>query len=286
MSTDELRSLIKAGDIDTVVVAMCDMQGRLQGKRCHGSWFLDEVLSHAMEGCNYLLAVDVDMRPVDGYELTSWEQGYGDFVLRPDLTTLCRVPWHPGTALCMADVEWHDGRRVTVAPRQVLRAQLERLATRRWTALAGTELEFMVFSERYEEAWTAGYRGLTPVNQYNVDYSLLGTGRIDTLLRRIRLDMAGAGLEPEAVKGECNLGQHEISFRYADALRSADQHALYKLGAKEIAAQEQVSLTFMAKFDEHEGNSCHIHLSLRDDQGAPVFAAAYGAGGGGGEAAA
>lgn len=247
------------------------MQGRLQGKRFAARFFCDEVLEHGTEGCNYLLAVDADMNTVDGYAMSSWEHGYGDFVLRPDLATLRRVPWHEGTALALADLTWHDGSPVVPAPRQILRRHLEGLAEHGWSAQVGTELEFIVFKDTYEQAWDAGYRGLTPANQYNVDYSVLGTGRVEPLLRRIRNEMAGAGLTVESAKGECNPGQHEIAFRYDEALVTCDQHALYKTGAKEIAAQEGVSLTFMAKYNEREGNSCHIHLSLTDADGANVM---------------
>ncbi|WP_237319704.1 glutamine synthetase family protein [Streptomyces sp. JJ36] len=272
LSVDELRRLVAAGETDTVVLAFTDMQGRLQGKRFAARFFLDEVLAHGTEGCNYLLAVDAEMNTVDGYEMSSWERGYGDFALHGDPATLRRVPWTPGTALMTADLAWHDGSPVAASPRQILRRQLDRLAARGWTAYAGTELEFMLFEDSYEQAWDGGYRGLTPANRYNVDYSVLGTGRVEPLLRRIRNEMGGAGMTVESAKGECNLGQHEIAFRYADALTTCDQHALYKTGAKEIAAQEGRALTFMAKYDEREGNSCHIHLSLRDADGRPVLA--------------
>ncbi|MGV9315528.1 glutamine synthetase family protein [Streptomyces sp. NPDC003691] len=268
----ELRSLVAGGDIDTVVLAFPDMQGRLQGKRFAAPFFLDEVLGQGTEGCNYLLAVDTEMNTVDGYAMSSWEQGYGDFAMHPDTATLRRVPWNAGTALLVADLAWHDGGPVTAAPRQILRRQLDRLAERGWTANVGTELEFIVFKDTYEAAWDRDYRGLTPANQYNIDYSVLGTGRIEPLLRRIRNEMAAAGLTVESAKGECNPGQHEIVFRYDEALTTCDQHAVYKTGAKEIAAQEGVSLTFMAKYNEREGNSCHIHLSLADADGTNVMA--------------
>ncbi|MEU9755880.1 glutamine synthetase family protein [Streptomyces althioticus] len=264
LPVEELHALVAAGEIDTVVLAFPDMQGRLQGKRFAARFFLDEVLHHGTEGCNYLLAVDADMNTVDGYAMSSWETGYGDFAMYPDLDTLRRVPWNEGTAMVTADLAWADGSPVAAAPRQILRRQLDRLAALGYTAQVGTELEFIVFKDTYEQAWDAGYRALTPANQYNVDYSVLGTGRIEPLLRRIRNDMAGAGLTVESAKGECNPGQHEIAFRYDEALVTCDQHAIYKTGAKEIAAQEGVSLTFMAKYNEREGNSCHIHLSLAD----------------------
>ncbi|MFJ4655720.1 glutamine synthetase family protein [Nocardia sp. NPDC088792] len=274
LSVSELVRQVEAGELDTVLVAMTDMQGRLQGKRCSARYFVEEVLNHATEACNYLLAVDVEMTTVEGYEMSSWETGYGDFVLRPDLTTLRLVPWWPGTALVLCDVEQVDpeGTPVAASPRQVLRAQLDRLAAHGLHAYVGTELEFLVFDDSYEDAFRGGYRDLRPANQYNVDYSMLGTARIEPLLRRIRNEMYGAGLYVESAKGECNPGQHEIAFRYDEALITCDNHSIYKTGAKEIAAQDGRSITFMAKYNEREGNSCHIHISLRDDEGRPVFA--------------
>jgi glutamine synthetase len=193
--------------------------------------------------------------------------------MAPDMATLRRVPWHPGTALVLADLTWLDGAPVVASPRQVLKAQAARLASRGLVALAGTELEFVVYRDSYEQAAAKGYRDLVPANQYNVDYSILGTSRIEPLLRRIRLGMAGAGMYVESAKGECNLGQHEIAFRYAEAVATCDNHSIYKTGAKEIAADGGLSITFMAKPNDREGNSCHIHLSLRSvPDGAPVLA--------------
>ncbi|MBO3744465.1 glutamine synthetase [Streptosporangiaceae bacterium NEAU-GS5] len=248
------------------------MQGRLQGKRLAARYFLEEVLGHAAEGCNYLLAVDVDMNTVGGYAMSSWDRGYGDFVMRPDVATLRRIPWHEGTALLLADLVWEDGADVVASPRQILRRQLARLAERGWDAYVGTELEFCVYDTSYEDAWKSGYRDLTPTNLYNVDYSLIGTARIEPLLRRIRLGMEGAGLYVESAKGECNLGQHEIAFRYTDALTTCDNHVIYKTGSKEMAAQEGRSITFMAKPNQREGNSCHIHISMRSKDGDLVMA--------------
>ncbi|MBG6067340.1 glutamine synthetase family protein [Micromonospora ureilytica] len=268
LTLEQLRVAVDDGEIDTVVLALVDMQGRLQGKRFHAPFFLDQVVANGSEGCNYLLAVDVDMNTVDGYAMSSWERGYGDFAMVPDFATLRRVPWQPGSALLLADLTWLDGSGDVVAsPRQILRRQLDRLAEHGLTAYAGTELEFVLFRDSYEDAWQRGYRDLTPANQYNVDYSLLGTARVEPLLRRIRVEMAGAGLTPESAKGECNLGQHEIAFRYDEAVACADHHVIYKNGAKEIAAQEGMAITFMAKPNEREGNSCHIHFSLRDSNG-------------------
>jgi len=271
VNLDELTEAVAHGRVDTVLLGITDMQGRLQGKRLMATHFLGEVVEHGAEGCNYLLAVDVDMATVEGYAMSSWERGYGDMLLVPDLDTLRPVPWQEGTVVVLADVAWLDGSEVVASPRQVLRRQLARLAERGWTANAGTELEFMVFLDTYEQAWHKTYRDLRPANLYNVDYSLLGTARVEPLIRRIRNSMAAAGMVVEDSKGECNFGQHEINFRYADALRTADEHSIYKNGAKEIAADEGMALTFMAKFDEREGNSCHIHFSLADAEG-PLFA--------------
>ena len=272
MNIEALREAVRMHEIDTVVVAMTDMQGRLQGKRFHARFFLDSVAAHGTEACAYLLAVDTDMNTVEGYALASWESGYGDFVLTPDLATIRVIPWQPGTVLVLADVAGLDGDPVRSSPRQVLQAQLEQAGSLGWTALSGTELEFVVFEGSYEQAWDSNYRNLVPANWYNADYSVLATGRIEPLLRDIRNSMAGAGMVVESAKGECNLGQHEIAFRYADALTTADQHSIYKTGAKEIAARHGYSLTFMAKPNDKEGNSCHIHLSFRTADGTPVMA--------------
>jgi glutamine synthetase len=276
LALDELRGQVASGAVDTVLVGLTDMQGRLQGKRLHAQYFLDVVLEHATEGCNYLLAVDVDMNTVDGYAMSSWSSGYGDLVMQPDLSTLRPIPWQEGTVLVLADLRWEDGSEVVASPRQILARQTARLGAAGMRAYVGTELEFLLFRDTYEQAWAAAYRGLTPANQYNVDYSLLGTARVEPLLRRIRNDMTGAGLTVESAKGECNLGQHEIAFRYDEAMRACDGHVVYKNGAKEIAAQDGVALTFMAKYDEREGNSCHIHCSFRSADGSLVLAEGEG----------
>jgi glutamine synthetase len=272
LSLDDLRTAVDAGEVDTVLLCLTDMQGRLQGKRLNAHHFVEDVVSHGAEACNYLLAVDVEMNTVAGYTMSSWERGYGDFEMRPDFDTLRMVPWHPGTAMCMADLHWGDGSPVVASPRQILRGQLDRLAERGLTAVGATELEFMVFRDSYEDAARAGYSDLTPANLYNVDYSMLGTSRVEPLMRRIRNGMIDAGMRVENSKGECNFGQHEINFTYGPVLHVADEHTIYKNGAKEIAAQEGMAITYMAKFNEREGNSCHIHLSLRGDGDTPLFA--------------
>ncbi|OBI20281.1 glutamine synthetase [Mycobacterium sp. E2327] len=266
-----LDELVGGGAVDTVIVAFADMQGRLVGKRMSARLFVDEVAAHGAECCSYLLAVDVEMNTVSGYAMSSWETGYGDMVMTPDLATLRLVPWLPSTALVIADLGWADGGEVAVAPRAILRRQLARLGERGLAADIATELEFIVFDEPYRQAWASGYRGLTPASDYNIDYAMLASSRMEPLLRDIRLGMEGAGLRFEAVKGECNRGQQEIGFRYDEALVTCDNHTIYKNGAKEIADQHGKSLTFMAKYDEREGNSCHIHLSLRGPDDTAVF---------------
>jgi glutamine synthetase len=273
VTLDQLKQAVADGTVDTVLLAIADMEGRLQGKRLTASHFLADTLEHGAEGCNYLLAVDVDMETVGGYAMSSWERGYGDFEMVPDLDTLRPVPWHEGTVMLLADLGWADGSEVVASPRQILRRQLARLAERGLVANAGTELEFIVFKDTYEEAWKKAYRDLEPANLYNIDYSLLGSARVEPLIRRIRNEMAAAEMTVENSKGECNLGQHEINFRYSEALAAADDHVIYKNGAKEIAAQEGMAITFLAKFNEAEGNSCHIHCSIANAGGGNAFAA-------------
>lgn len=269
---DELVQLVAEGVVDTVVLAAPDPQGRLQGKRYAARNFLDDIVGSESEGCGYLFATDVEMSTVEGYALTSWEKGYGDVALAPDLATLRALPWLPGSVACLADARYHDGSLVEVAPRTVLRRQAERLGARGWRGLAGTELEFLVFEEPFAEAWRRGYRDLTPATRYNSDYSLIASAPLEPLIGRIRSGMEGAGMAVESSKGECHPGQFEITFRYAELVEKADEHSLFKEGAKEIAAQHGMSLTFMAKFDAREGSSCHVHLSLRDGRDEPVFA--------------
>ncbi|MEU1971995.1 glutamine synthetase family protein [Microbacterium sp. NPDC019599] len=272
LSVEDLDAAIAAGEIDTVIVAFADAQGRLVGKRVAARFFQEEVLPHAAEACNYLLSVDVDMNTVDGYRMSSWDTGYGDMLLLSDPSTLRRIPWLPGTALVMADLAWEGGAPVVQSPREILKRQRARLAERGLVAYSGTELEFIVFDETYRDAWARGYRDLKPSTDYNVDYNLLASTRLEPLLRDIRLGMEGAGMYCEGVKGECNFGQQEIAFRYDEVLVTADQHAIYKNGAKEIADKHGKAITFMAKYNEREGNSCHIHLSVRSDSGEAVMA--------------
>jgi glutamine synthetase len=271
LSLEQLKQMIDSGAVDTVVIAFTDMQGRLQGKRLHAAYFVDVVLDVGVEGCNYLLGVDVDMNTVEGYAMTSWEQGYGDMEFALDFDTIRLLPHLPSTVLIQTDLVLADHKPVEPSPRTILKKQLELAADAGYVALAGTELEFIVFEDTYETAWNKGYRDLIPSNQYNVDYSILGTTRVEPLLRDIRNTMYAAGMNVEGAKGECNLGQHEIGFLYDEALATADNHAVYKTAAKEIAAAHGKSLTFMAKFNEREGSSCHIHLSLRGADDSTVF---------------
>ena len=271
LTLEQLDALIDAGEIDTVIVAFTDMQGRLVGKRSSARLFKDEIARHGAECCNYLLAVDVEMNTVDGYAISSWEKGYGDMAMIPDLSTLRLVPWIPGTALVMADLTWLDEKPVTASPREILKAQLRKLEVKGLKSFVGTELEFIVFDNTYRDAWSRGYVGLTPASDYNIDYALLASTRMEPLLRDIRVSMEGAGMYCEGVKGECNFGQQEIAFKYDDALVTCDNHSIYKNGSKEIADKHGKALTFMAKFNEREGNSCHIHISFRGVDGSAVF---------------
>ena len=263
LTIEELKEQVERGEIDTVVAAFTDMQGRLLGKREHAEFFLEESAEHGVEGCNYLLALDMEMDPQAGYAMASWEQGYGDFVLTPDLGTLRRIPWLEGTALVLCDVGWGDGSPVVASPRQVLRTQVERARALRYEPMMGSELEFYLLKESYEEAHAKHYRDLTPSVPYILDYHILATTFDEPLIRHIRNSMAGAGIKIESSKGEAWPGQQEINLRYSDALAMADNHTIYKNGAKEIAHQNGCSITFMAKPDHGWiGSSCHIHSSL------------------------
>ena len=282
LSRDDLRALVDSGEIDTVIVAFTDMQGRLLGKRLHGEFFVEQMdAGHAVEGCNYLLALEMEMDPVPGYAIASWEQGYGDFEIVPDFATLRRIPWLEGTALVLGDVMWHDGRPVEPSPRQVLRAQIARAEALGFTPMIGSELEFYLVRETYAEAHARRYEDLTPSVPYILDYHILATTYDEPLLRAIRNNMHAAGIKVETSKGEAWPGQQEINFRFADALTMADNHVIYKNGAKEIAFLHGCAITFMAKpFESWIGNSCHIHASLwrdgrnafaRGDRATPLF---------------
>jgi glutamine synthetase len=273
LTLEALERAVAARTVDTVVIALADMEGRLVGKRSTARHFLESTVAHGAEFCEYVLATDVDMSPQQGYGLAGWDRGFGDFMIKPDLSTLRLLPWQQGTALVLGDPVRENGDPIAVSPRQILRRQLERLAALGLKAQVGTELEFMIFRGSYRDAWESGYRELTKATAYSVDYALLDTTNIEPLIRRIRNSMEGAGMNVESSKGECNLGQHEINFRYGPAVGVCDDHSIYKFGSKEIAAQEGMAITFMAKFDQREGSSCHVHLSLASADGSNVFAA-------------
>lgn len=263
---------VDLNSVDEVVVALPDLLGRLQGSGVSVEDFRTRVQQDGLDVCAYLLDTDVEMQPIGSPAIGAVEHGFGDFRLLPDGATLRRMPWRDGSALVLADAVWPDGRPVEVAPRRVLRRQLDRLAERGWTAQVGTELELLVFRESYQEAWDRDYAGLRPTTRYNVDYSLQGTSDLDPLMGRLRRSMRDAGLVVESARAECHPGQYEIVFRYAEAMRSCDDAVLYKTTAKNLAAEAGLALTFMAKFDGGEGNSCHVHVSLRDADGRPVLA--------------
>jgi glutamine synthetase len=272
LSLDDLRKEGEDGTIDTVVTAFTDMQGRLFGKRIEIDYFLDEAVDHGVEGCNYLLALDMEMEPVPGYEMANWEKGYGDFGIAPDMSTLRRIPWLDRTAMVVADVVEHDGSPVEPSPRQILIAVYEKAREMGFTPFAASELEFYLYKESYAEAWEKGYNDLTPTIPYILDYHILATTMDEQYLGAIRRGMQGAGIPVEFSKGEAWYGQHEVNFRYADIVTSADRHTIYKNGVKEIAFLNDISASFMAKPSEKDiGSSCHMHQSLVDDDGKSVF---------------
>ena len=271
LTIEELRQDVESGAVDTVIACFTDMQGRLMGKRLDGEFFLaEQSAGHTGEGCNYLLALEMEMDPVPGYAIASWERGYGDFALVPDLSTLRRIPWHEATVMVQCDVQWHDGTPVGPSPRQVLRAQVEKARALGFEPMFGSELEFFLFRESYLEAHAKHYHDLTPSVPYILDYHILAASLDEPFLREVRTSMKAAGMIVESSKGEAWAGQHEINFRFRDALRAADDHVVYKTGIKEIAYQRGCSVTFMAK-PHHDwvGSSCHIHSSLwRGDENA------------------
>ncbi len=268
LDVDELLSRIDDGTVDTVVVAFTDLQGRLVGKRVTGHFFRDHVLADGIEACDYLLAVDIDMTPLPGYEFASWDRGYGDVVCRPDLGTLRSIPWLDATALVLCDLFDESGERVEVSPRRILQRQVERAAALGYSVMCGSELEFFLFRDSYEDAEAKQFTDLQYHSSVVQDYHVFQTTRDEYLIRQIRNGMDAAGVPVEFSKGEASRGQHEINLRYADALEMADRHTIYKNGAKEIAALNSRSLTFMAKYSMDEsGSSCHVHSSVWDADG-------------------
>ncbi|HRI14043.1 MAG TPA: glutamine synthetase family protein [Verrucomicrobiota bacterium] len=263
MTLSQLTTQVRQGRIDTVLVAFPDPFGRLVGKRFQANFFLNSVAKHGTHGCNYLLTVNLEMDPLDGFAVANWDSGFGDFEMRPDLTTFRALPWQPGSALVICDFLKQDGALVAEAPRSVLQRQVARLKERGWTCACASELEFYLFNQTYEAAFAGGYRTLVPSSDYRIDYHLMQPTRDEALMRAIRNGMTGAGIPVESSKGEWSRGQHEINFTYAGPLEMCDRHVLFKQGVKEIAAQHGKSVSFMAKYAPTEaGNSCHLHLSL------------------------
>ncbi|NAZ36599.1 glutamine synthetase family protein [Rubellimicrobium sp. CFH 75288] len=276
LSLDQLSAAVEAGEIDTVMTAVVDMQGRLMGKRFHAAHFLERAGAET-HGCDYLLALDVEMTPVPGYASASWERGYGDYVHRPDLSTLRRAAWEPSSALVMCDLLDHHGEPVAVAPRNVLRRQVERARALGLEPMMATELEFFLFEESFEQLWDEGYRRMTPLVRWNNDYNLYGSSKEEAVMRPLRRALWESGVPVENTKGEAEAGQHEVNVRYGPAMETADHHAVVKTAVKQVAAAAGRSVTFMAKYaTDRAGSSSHIHQSLwRDgrnaflDRGAP-----------------
>ena len=263
MNLQALKAKINKGEIDTVIVGFPDVFGRLVGKRFTGKFFLENVLGHGTHGCSYLLTVDIEMEPMTGFKLANWEKGFGDFVMRPDATTLRSIPWMPATALVICDLQQSGGKIVEEAPRTLLRRQVDLLANKKLICNLASELEFFLFNNTYEDACASGYNGLTPSSDYRIDYHTMQLARDEPLFRSMRNLMLAAEVPVESSKGEWGRGQHEINFVYAQPLPMADRHVLFKQGVKEIAAQHGKAVTFMAKPSMTEpGSSCHIHASL------------------------
>ena len=263
MQLKQLTQQVRSGTIDTVIVALTDPFGRLVGKRFRADLFLDSVAKHGTHACNYLLTVNLDMDPLDGFKIANWNAGFGDFALQPDLNTLRIIPWQAGAALVICDHLKHDGSLVAESPRSVLRRQLELLKKQGLTCFCASELEFYLFNQTYHSAFTSGYRELQPSSDYRIDYHLMQPTRDEPLMRAIRNGMTAARVPVESSKGEWSRGQHEINFVYDEPLAMADMHVLFKQGVKEIAEQHGKAVSFMAKYAPSEaGNSCHIHMSL------------------------
>ncbi|HXT42093.1 MAG TPA: glutamine synthetase family protein [Candidatus Angelobacter sp.] len=263
MNLTQLKSQVKSGAIDTVIVAFPDPFGRLVGKRFTAAHFLDSVVKHGTHGCNYLLTVNLEMDPLDGFRVANWDAGFGDFAFRPDPATLRVLPWQTATALVLCDYVRDDGSLVAEAPRSVLRRQLDLLKRQGFSSFCASELEFYLFNQTYHSAFSSGYRELQPSSDYRIDYHIMQPTRDETLMRAIRNHMTSAGVPVESSKGEWSRGQHEINFTYAEPLEMADRHTIFKQGVKEMSEQHGKCVTFMAKYAPGEaGNSCHIHISL------------------------
>lgn len=272
MTFDTLKEAVARGEIDTVLVASVDMQGRLMGKRFHAAFFVSNGYKET-HCCNYLLAVDMEMNTVPGYKSAGWEQGYGDYVMKPDLATLRALPWLPGTALCLADLlDHHTHEEVAVSPRAILKKQVARARAMGFEPMMATELEFYIFENAYENLRDGGLSALKPISGYNEDYHLFQTTKEEGLMRDVRNHLYAAGIPIENTKGEADAGQHEVNYKYSDALDTADNHVIIKQGVKEIAHAKGKSVTFMAKYDHRKaGSSSHVHQSLWTLDGKPAF---------------
>jgi len=272
MTFDTLKEAVAKGEIDTVLVASVDMQGRLMGKRFHAAFFVSNGYKET-HCCNYLLAVDMEMNTVPGYKSAGWEQGYGDYVMKPDLATLRALPWLPGTALCLADLlDHHSHEEVAVSPRAILKRQVARARAMGFEPMMATELEFYIFENAYENLRDGGLSALKPISGYNEDYHLFQTTKEEGLMRDVRNHLYAAGIPIENTKGEADAGQHEVNYKYSDALDTADNHVIIKQGVKEIAHLKGKSVTFMAKYDHRKaGSSSHVHQSLWTLDGKPAF---------------
>ena len=277
LSREQLEECIGRGEIDTVITVVPDLYGRLVGKRITGRFFLDEVAEHGMHVCNYLLACDMEMDPVPGYDFTSWETGYGDMHCTLDWSTARRAAWLPGTAIVICDCLDAEGSTISVAPRAILKRQTQRALESGYLVKAASELEFFVLRESYESAHEKDYTNLRTFGNYIEDYHVLQSTKVEPLVGEIRRKVDESGVPVEFSKGEWGPGQHEINLRYTEALEMADRHVIYKHAAKEIALSQGLSLTFMAKWDEkHAGNSMHLHASLWDPKGTQALFAGDG----------
>ncbi len=263
LDLETLRRSVSDGAIDTVLIVFPDTHGRLVGKRVTGHYFLDNCIEAGTHGCNYLLAVNIEMDPLDGFKLASWDQGFGDFAMKPDLSSLRLLPWQQSSALVICDLMNDDGTFVAEAPRSVLRSQIDRLASQGSHCNIASELEFFLFNTTYHAACASDYRQLPPSSDYRIDYHVMQPSRDEPIMRALRQQMEGAGITIESTKGEWGKGQHEVNFEYARPLGMADGHMVFKQGAKEIAEANGKCITFMPKYSSNEaGNSCHIHISI------------------------
>jgi glutamine synthetase len=271
MKLSALKAAVGRKEIDTILMVFPDVFGRLVGKRLTARHFLDHSPAAGTHACNYLLTLNMEMEPLGGFQLANWEKGFGDFEMRPDLSTLRPLPWLPASAMILCDLCHHGGKPVAEAPRSVLKRQLETLSAKGWTCQIASELEFFLFNQTYPEAFAANYRGLTPASDYRIDYHTLQPGRDEAIFRAVRNLMDAAEVPVESSKGEWGRGQHEINFPHAEPLAVADRHSVFKHGLKDIAHQNGKCVTFMPKVDAAEvGSSCHIHQSIWRE-GRPLF---------------